>query len=269
MSATAGDNQRPIIIKRKKVVAGDGHHGGAWKVAYADFVTAMMAFFMLMWLLNATTEKQRKGIADYFAPTIPINRVSGGGADALSGDSVMTETKLAANGDVEKATDGAVDDGAAEAAAFAMIEEILNGSGGESRVADELLAHIVTKVTDEGLIVELFALPGAPLFELGTAEPTRLLTDLSEMIAEVFNFVRNDISITGHVASEPIVVASPQIWPLSLDRATAMRLLVEGDGIAATRIRRVAGKADREPVTHNRFGLRNNRLELVLMRSVK
>jgi len=57
----------PIIIKRKKVVAGDGHHGGAWKVAYADFVTAMMAFFMLMWLLNATTEQQRKGIADYFS----------------------------------------------------------------------------------------------------------------------------------------------------------------------------------------------------------
>ncbi len=72
----------PIIIKRKKVVGGDGHHGGAWKVAYADFVTAMMAFFMLMWLLNATTEQQRKGIADYFSPTLPINRISGGGEDA-------------------------------------------------------------------------------------------------------------------------------------------------------------------------------------------
>ena len=58
----------PIIIKRKKVIAGGGHHGGAWKVAYADFVTAMMAFFLLMWLLNATTEKQRKGLSDYFAP---------------------------------------------------------------------------------------------------------------------------------------------------------------------------------------------------------
>ncbi|MEO1001108.1 MAG: flagellar motor protein MotB, partial [Pseudomonadota bacterium] len=65
-----GNDQRPII-KRKKIVAGGGHHGGAWKVAYADFVTAMMAFFLLMWLLNATTEAQRKGIADYFSPTIP------------------------------------------------------------------------------------------------------------------------------------------------------------------------------------------------------
>ena len=76
MAANAG---APIIIKRKKIVVEGGHHGGAWKVAYADFVTAMMAFFMLMWLLNATTEKQRKGIADYFNPTIPVTRVSGGG----------------------------------------------------------------------------------------------------------------------------------------------------------------------------------------------
>ena len=87
---TAG-GKRPIIIKRKKIIQGGGHHGGAWKVAYADFVTAMMAFFMLMWLLNATTEKQRKGIADYFNPTIPINRVSGGGEGFFGGDSVFSE----------------------------------------------------------------------------------------------------------------------------------------------------------------------------------
>ena len=71
--ADKDDNKRPIIIKRKKVIAG-GHHGGAWKVAYADFVTAMMAFFMLMWLLNATTDKQRKGLADYFSPQPRIRR---------------------------------------------------------------------------------------------------------------------------------------------------------------------------------------------------
>jgi chemotaxis protein MotB len=81
----AKDEIPPIIIKRKKVVAGGGHHGGAWKVAYADFVTAMMAFFLLMWLLNATTEEQRKGLSDYFNPTIPISRTSAGGAGMLEG----------------------------------------------------------------------------------------------------------------------------------------------------------------------------------------
>ena len=92
MSANA--NLAPVIIKRKKVVKGGGHHGGAWKVAYADFVTAMMAFFMLMWLLNATTEQQRKGLADYFSPTIPIVRISGGGNGAFGGDSIFSEMTL-------------------------------------------------------------------------------------------------------------------------------------------------------------------------------
>ena len=86
-----GKNLAPVIIKRKKVIVSGGHHGGAWKVAYADFVTAMMAFFMLMWLLTATTEKQRKGLADYFHPTIVVSRVSGGGDGMLSGDSLFSE----------------------------------------------------------------------------------------------------------------------------------------------------------------------------------
>ncbi len=86
------------IIKRKKVISGGGHHGGAWKVAYADFVTAMMAFFLLMWLLNATTEDQRKGIADYFDPSIPISRISGGGDDLLSGSSIFADNTRAQDG---------------------------------------------------------------------------------------------------------------------------------------------------------------------------
>ena len=91
--AAAGD-KRPIIIKKKKVISGGGHHGGAWKVAYADFVTAMMAFFLLMWLLNATSEKQRKGLADYFNPALPISRTSAGGAGMLAGDNLFVQQTL-------------------------------------------------------------------------------------------------------------------------------------------------------------------------------
>ncbi|MEM9059608.1 MAG: flagellar motor protein MotB [Pseudomonadota bacterium] len=85
----------PTIIKKKKVSGGDGHHGGAWKVAYADFVTAMMAFFLLMWLLNATSEEQRKGLADFFDPSIPISAVSAGGAGMLNGDTMFSEDTAA------------------------------------------------------------------------------------------------------------------------------------------------------------------------------
>ena len=93
MTSQSGTD-RPIIIKRKKVVAGGGHHGGAWKVAYADFVTAMMAFFLLMWLLNATTEDQRIALATYFTPTISISNNSGGGDGALGGDTIFAEDTL-------------------------------------------------------------------------------------------------------------------------------------------------------------------------------
>ena len=86
---------RPIIIKKKKGGGGDGHHGGAWKVAYADFVTAMMAFFLLMWLLNATSEEQRKGLADFFDPSLPISKTSAGGAGMLNGDTMLSEDTAA------------------------------------------------------------------------------------------------------------------------------------------------------------------------------
>ena len=96
-AAPHGNNQPPKIIIVKKIIDGGhaGHHGGAWKVAYADFVTAMMAFFLLLWLLGATTEKQRKGIADYFAPTLLDKKVTGlGGNGVLGGESILSNNKL-------------------------------------------------------------------------------------------------------------------------------------------------------------------------------
>ena len=113
------DTARPIIVKRIKAAPEAGHHGGAWKVAYADFVTAMMAFFLLMWLLNATTEDQRKGLADYFDPAIPLSPMSGGGTDVLSGDSVYAADTLAHEGHgglgEEELTDAELADEAAAA----------------------------------------------------------------------------------------------------------------------------------------------------------
>lgn len=114
-----GKNLAPVIIKRKKVIASGGHHGGAWKVAYADFVTAMMAFFMLMWLLNATTEKQRKGLADYFHPTIAVSRISVGGDGMLSGDSLFSEEVLEHQGAQVKIL---------QLATFAQVEQQIKAS---------------------------------------------------------------------------------------------------------------------------------------------
>jgi len=278
---SASTNVAPVIIKRKKVVVGGGHHGGAWKVAYADFVTAMMAFFMLMWLLNATTEKQRKGLADYFAPTIPINRVSGGGDGAFGGTNMFSEMDMPQDGtgarnkypDNAKQSQGStgVDADARDASAqsqFKELEEALLARGGESMVTDEALKHVVTRVTDEGLIVELFAMDGAPLFEANSNHPTQLLRDLTQMIARVSGVVSNNVAVGGHVRARPVILVENPVWKLSSARAERTRQLLEAGGMGSERIERVTGHADREHSDINPMASRNNRIEVVFLRSM-
>lgn len=275
----------PIIIKRKKVVVSGGHHGGAWKVAYADFVTAMMAFFLLMWLLNATTEKQRKGIADYFSPTVPMARVSGGGDGNFGGDSIFSEETLArigtgstqpnaspdraARGDSGRteAAGGNAETDAKEAAALSELADRLSGKSGETMLSEQAQRHIVTRLTDEGLVVEIFDLEDDPLFQPGSSMPRPLLRDIVQMVAEVFSIVPNGVSVAGYVRARPVVLADNPVWPLSTRRADTARGLMEGAGFDPVRLRRVTGHADRKPAANPPMAARNNRLELVLLRS--
>jgi chemotaxis protein MotB len=274
-------NAAPVIIKRKKIIQGGGHHGGAWKVAYADFVTAMMAFFMLMWLLNATTEKQRKGIADYFNPTVPINRISGGGESAEGGNSVFAEDILAQNGtgasvlrpsESNQARGATGADAGADGAGkttdptVSDTVQALKARGGESMTMERALRHVVTEVSDEGLVVELFDLEGVPLFVGDTAEPSAVLRDLATMLADVFALTTNSLAVQGHVRSYPIMLIDNPVWDLSAERAQVMRGLLEGKGLDPKRVQRVTGFADRMPATGNPMAARNNRLEVVLLR---
>lgn len=281
---SADQQVAPIIVKKIKKGGGDGHHGGAWKVAYADFVTAMMAFFLLMWLLNATTEVQRKGIADYFNPTIPINRISGGGDGAFGGDSIFSEESLAENGTGSAKNSGTSDKSSkeeeeedeAEAAAKAQeeaelneTEEMLTGRAGESMVSADLARHIVTKVTDEGLVVELFDLPGAPLFEPLSDTPTLVLEQLVDVVSRVFSITTNEVAVAGHTRTMPIVVAENPVWDLSSGRAHAVRRLIEDGGFLDGRVQRVTGFADRKPLLENPMASRNSRIEIILLRRVR
>ncbi|RUS61068.1 chemotaxis protein MotB [Pseudorhodobacter sp. E13] len=268
-------NARPVIIKRKKVVQGGGHHGGAWKVAYADFVTAMMAFFMLMWLLNATTEKQRKGLADYFSPTIPINRISGGGDGAFGGDSVVTDTErpeVGVGAPPSMATETSTleeADAASKAEMKAQSEELekaLAARSGESMTMERALRHVVTKLTDEGLVIEIFDLEDVPLFDGLTATPEPVTRDIAALLADVLAITRNTLAVNGHVRSFPITLVENPAWAMSSARAQAMRGLLQEAGIDSERITRISGYADRKPVTANPMAVRNNRLEVILLR---
>ncbi len=276
----AQSNVAPVIIKRKKVISGGGHHGGAWKVAYADFVTAMMAFFLLMWLLNATTEKQRKGISDYFNPTIPVNRISGGGDGAFGGNSVFSEETMAhtgtgamdrktaaaaADATGKNAGQGAAGEGSAQSD-LEDVEKALLARGGESNTMERLLRHVVTKVTDEGLVIELFDLPYAPLFDVDTAEPTQTLLALSDLLAEVLNLTTNEIAVSGHLRAHPVTLIDNPVWDLSSLRAQSTRKMLEDAGIDTARMQRVSGYADRKPAVSDPTAIRNNRIEVILLR---
>ncbi|WP_108485447.1 flagellar motor protein MotB [Oceaniglobus ichthyenteri] len=271
-----------IIIKRKKVIAG-GHHGGAWKVAYADFVTAMMAFFLLMWLLGTTSEDQRKGIADYFNPTIPISRVSGGGGGSFGGDSVFSEETLTQTGagasesyhaqsdksqgqtGVDADAAGDANDNATEAEMEALAD-MLTARAGESMVSKDLSRHIMTRVTDQGLIVELFDMPDAMLFDGDSESPTPLLAELVDLVAGVFALAENQVAVASHVRAQPVVRMNSAVWDTSSARAHVIRGLLQGSPVDEKRIQRVSGFADRELVVRNPMSVRNNRVELILLR---
>jgi len=260
-------NAAPVLIRRKKVINGGGHHGGAWKVAYADFVTAMMAFFLLMWLLNATTEKQRKGLADYFNPTIAVSRMSSGGEGVLSGDSILAADVLAHNGtgapDSLQSTKAA---SGAEDAELAAMEQKLLARFGESMVSDRLRRHIITRLSDEGLVIELFDTPEATLFTPDADEPMPVLQELTRIVAEVAALAINPIAVSGHVKTYPVTLRRDPVWDLSTSRAEVMRGLLVTAGIDQSRMQRVTGYADRRPATVDPTAIRNNRVEVVLLR---
>jgi chemotaxis protein MotB len=258
---------QPIIIKRRRVVKGDGHHGGAWKVAYADFVTAMMAFFLLMWLLNATTEEQRKGLADYFSPTIPISRNSGGGSESLNGSSIMSEETYAKMG-----TGAALHP---SAAAFEGKEATkAQNAENESAISKELETlkqslteegsrlseHMLIKMSPEGIVLEITDSEDAPLFPVGQSVPSTLLSDMLDLVADSFATFENNIKIVGHTDSLSYRNgATYDNWNLSSDRANAARKLLLDSNLDPSRILEVSGKADTDPLVEDSPSAAQNR----------
>lgn len=243
-----------IIIKRSVEGGEGGHHGGAWKVAYADFVTAMMAFFLLMWLLNATTEKQRTGLADYFNPTIVHQPGS-------AGDGVEEGVKHAI---LEKVPDS---ENAADFEEIAQqVQDQLTGTGAESMQLTNILRHVVTRMTDEGLVIELTDLTDQPLFVDDTAQPQPVLTELAAILSRVLSHTKNDLAISGHVRSYPEMLVASPVWALSDARAHAVRNLLERRNFPPARIQRVSGYADRKNRSDNPMDPVNNRIEVILLR---
>lgn len=245
-------SQRPIIIKRK-VVKGGGHHGGAWKVAYADFVTAMMAFFLMMWLINATTEEQKGGIADYFSPDVPMSARSAAGDGMLTGESMLTPGDFA---DDESDTD------------FAQVQVALNEQLNGDAEPGDLTQHLFIHMTDDGLVIEIVDIANRNLFESGSAVPSALLRKIVKVLSPVIGQARNRIGISGHTDSTRFSTASGyDNWELSSDRANVMRRLMKDSGVSRGRFVEVNGRADTQPLSTDQNAPENRRVSVTLFHS--
>lgn len=276
-SAKSGKNGQPtpIIVKKVTMVAAQ-HHGGAWKVAYADFVTAMMAFFMLLWILGATTENQRKGIADYFSPTLVKNKEgSAGSAAGLLGGSSLTDVDNYPHAAGQTGTDaitvprdtmGGPIEGGSKAKRTARAKEAIAKKLRSSESLRRLARQVRLVDTTEGVRIDLVDDADFSMFRLGTSTLTTEATDLLRAIAEAVSSDASLLTIRGHTDALPWRNGQGNNWTLSAGRAEATRQALMRDGVSENRFKRIEGVADRELlIAGDPNDPRNRRISIVLL----
>ena len=266
----------PIIVKKVTVVAG-GHHGGAWKVAYADFVTAMMAFFLLLWLLGATTEKQRKGIADYFTPTLVKLKQESAGSNGMLGGSSITDVDSYPNRagqtgtrsmTIPRDTTGGPKEGADKIKKMGQMQQKLAAKLAANARLSKLAKQVRMIDTSEGIRIDLVDDADFSMFQLGTTVLTPDAAGLLEAISTMLSGELGGISIRGHTDALPWNGgAGANNWSLSAGRAEATRQALMQHGISENRFRKIEGVADREPLVRDKpEDPRNRRISILLMR---
>lgn len=244
-------------------------------MAYADFVTAMMAFFLLLWLLGVTTDEQKKDLASYFLPTAPSisdNTSGSGGAmggTVLSDEDAMSEsTPDSLNEDTERMnkTDGELDKQDEEA--FKAVEDELRQALESVPELHELSKHLLIDMTPEGLRIQIVDRKGKPMFSLGSATPLPQTKKLLALIAGVISKLPNKLSVRGHTDSKKYgSFAAYTNWELSADRSNASRRVMLASGLDTMRIENVQGKADREPLVPTDLDSpRNRRISIILLK---
>jgi chemotaxis protein MotB len=234
-----------IIIIRKKAAHGE-HHGGAWKVAYADFVTAMMALFIVLWLMNASKQVQ-EAVGGYFKDPRGTSKVVG---TNKNGGGVFVALKKE---DMSK------------------LKQTLLQSIHHLDPTDKLKNQIEITITPEGLRIELMESAKGTFFELGSAKPTPALVDLLKLLSHELGQLPNHLSIEGHTDSKPYSASRAyDNWDLSSDRANEARRMMQGEGLRAGQVSQVRGFADqRLRVPQNPEDPSNRRISLIVQYQVK
>ncbi len=266
----------PIIVKKVTVVAG-GHHGGAWKVAYADFVTAMMAFFLLLWIVGATTEKQRKGIADYFTPTlVQTRKQSAGSAEGLLGGSSLTDAdnyphSMGQTGTkaltIPRGPTGGAKEGDKPIKKTARAKESLEKKLQSSARLRRLAKQVRLVDTTQGVRIDLVDDADFAMFRLGTTVLTPDAIELLHAIADAVSTNPATLTIRGHTDALPFLPGTVgNNWSLSAGRAEATRQALIRDGLVEDRFRRIEGVADKELlIPADPKDPRNRRISITLL----
>ena len=280
-AAKRGRNEpepRPIIVKKIVAAAHGAHHGGAWKVAYADFVTAMMAFFLLMWLLGMTDEQKRQGIADYFTPTlVEMKQNSAGSNGVLGGESLISKdnypSRATQTGDrtivIPESAIGGPErsrDLAKDRQAFEALKRALDRRMELIPELKKLKANVRYVETREGLRIDLVDEANFSMFALATDQLVPQARRLIGEVARVIDAVPNKIIVRGHTDALPYAAGKAMNnWLLSTSRAEATRATLAESGLPTERFARIEGVADQEPyVSADRYDPRNRRMSIIL-----
>lgn len=257
----SSSDKRPIVVKRIKKIAG-GAHGGAWKIAYADFVTAMMAFFLLMWLLGSTSKEDLSGISEYFKTPLTVamlggsnsgesqSMIKGGGQDATRSKGEMRKGEVKPEKRIEiKTIEAKTAEEIKRIEKQKEIEKLKELKASIEKAIDDspklqqFKKQILLDITTEGLRIQIVDEKNRPMFRSGSAQLEPYTKDIMHEIGKMLNQVPNKISLSGHTDAEPYSVSGKGYgnWELSADRANASRRELIAGGMSDEKIVRVVG----------------------------
>jgi chemotaxis protein MotB len=272
----ASEEERPIIVIKKIKKGGHGHHGGAWKIAYADFVTAMMAFFLLMWLLGSTSEGDLKGVSDYFNSPLKVALMGGSGSGSATSlingggqDLSRTTGQIKKGGNesswLESSSAPSVQ---AEAARFEQLKGEIESLIDASELMKEFKNQIVLDLTPEGLRIQIVDVRNRPMFDAGSAVLKDYMKDILKALTKVLNKTPNKLTLSGHTDATPYALGNVGYgnWELSSDRANASRREMALHGMPDSKVMRVVGLASSLPFDDkDPYAAVNRRIAIVVM----
>jgi chemotaxis protein MotB len=268
------ESKQPVVIK--KIIKKGGHHGGAWKIAFADFATAMMAFFLLMWIMGSTTKAQKAAISEYFKnpsafegsavrPSQAVGEGTGSSPSVVSFDGAVdmaperpvTESTLEISEDMQVTQD---------AARLESLQEVLQEALEQSETLAPYKEQLLIDIISEGLRIQIVDKENRPMFDSGSASLKGYTNDILKELGALINDVPNRISLTGHTDARPLADRGYTNWELSTERANAARRALVTGGMAEDKIGRVVGLASTVPFDKNDpLNAINRRISIIVM----